>query len=62
MVVVLGRWDESDLAVQAPVVEPVDQRGRGDLEVVDALAWAFLQTSSALNRGLTASARALMLL
>ena len=31
----LGRWDESNLAVQASVVEPVDVLRGGDLEVVD---------------------------
>ena len=29
-------WDESDLAVRAPVVEPVDVLRDGELEVIDA--------------------------
>lgn len=33
----LGRGDQSDLAVQASVVEPVDVFGDGDLQVVDVL-------------------------
>jgi hypothetical protein len=37
VVFVLGGWDETDLAVQASVVEPVDVLGDGDLEVVDVL-------------------------
>jgi len=36
---VLGRWDQPDLAVQASVVEPVDVLRDGDLEVVDVLPW-----------------------
>jgi len=39
---VLGRWDQSDLAVQAPVVEPVDVFGDGDLQVVDVLPRALV--------------------
>ncbi len=35
----LGWWDQSDLAVESSVVEPVDVLGDGDLEVVDALPW-----------------------
>jgi hypothetical protein len=37
VVLVLGRRDQADLAVQASVVEPVDALGDGALEVVDAL-------------------------
>ena len=32
----LNRWNETDLAVETAVVEPVDVLGDGDLEVVDA--------------------------
>ncbi len=38
-VLVLGRWDQVDLAVQSAVVEPVDVLGDGDLRVVDVLPW-----------------------
>jgi hypothetical protein len=31
----LDGWDEPDLAVKAPVVEPVDVLGDGDLNVAD---------------------------
>ncbi len=38
-VLVLSGRDESNLAVQASVVEPVDVLGDGDLQVVDVLPW-----------------------
>ena len=38
----LDGWDESDLAVEASVVEPVDVFRDGDLEVVDALPGALV--------------------
>jgi hypothetical protein len=57
---VRGWWDETDVAVQASVVEPVDGLGDGDLEVLDALPRApRLRTSSDSNSELSASARAL---
>jgi len=39
---VLGGWYQADLAVQAPVVEPVDVLGDGDLQVVDVLPRALV--------------------
>ena len=42
VVLELGGWDQADLAVQAPVVEPVDVLGDGDLEVVDVLPGALV--------------------
>ncbi len=56
IVLVLGRWDEADLAVLAPVVAPVDVLLDGDLGVVDAFQGPLLRTSSALNSELNASA------
>jgi len=53
-------WDEADLAVEAPKVEPVDVLGDGDLKVVDVRPGSRLRTSSALNRLLNASAIALL--
>ena len=55
----LGGWDQPGLAVQPPVVTPVDVLGDRDLEVVDAGPGLLLRTSSALNSELNASARAL---
>ena len=48
---VLGRWDQSDLAVQAPVVEPVDVFGDGDLQVVDVLPRALVADQLGLEQG-----------
>jgi hypothetical protein len=60
----LGRRDESDLAVKASVVEPVDVLDDGDLDVADALPAPLgrmrgLRMHSALNSELNASAIAL---
>jgi hypothetical protein len=33
----LGGWDQADLAVQAPMVEPVAVLVDGDLDVLDVL-------------------------
>jgi hypothetical protein len=38
-VLVFDRWDVAGLAVETPVVVPVDVLGHGDLEVVDVLPW-----------------------
>jgi hypothetical protein len=38
-VLVFDWWDVADLAVETPVVVPVDVLGHGDLEVVDVLPW-----------------------
>ena len=38
----LGRWDQSDLPLQASVVEPVDVLRDGNLEVVDVLPGALV--------------------
>jgi len=53
--------DHADLAVEAPVVEPVDVLGdgNGELEVVDAVPGSRLRISSALKTELKASASAL---
>ena len=60
----LGRRDEPDLAVKAPVVEPVDVLGDGDLDVPDYFQpplgrMTGLRMHSALNSELNASAIAL---
>jgi hypothetical protein len=59
VVLAFGGRDQSDLAVQSSVVEPVEVLGDGDLEVVEVLPRPLLRTSSALNSELKASARAL---
>jgi len=54
--------DHADLAVEVPVVDPVDVvgDGYGELEVVDAApGWSWLRISSALKRGLKPSSSAL---
>ena len=55
----LGGRDGPDLAVEPPVVEPVDVFGDSDLDVVDALPGAFVADHSALNNEFNASAIAL---
>jgi hypothetical protein len=56
---VLGGWNESDLAVQTTVVEPVDVLGDGDLEVVDVLPGSLVGDQFGFEEELNASARAL---
>ena len=50
-VFVLGRWDQSDLAVQAPMVGPVEVFG--DLEVVDVLPGPLVADQFGLEPGST---------
>jgi hypothetical protein len=51
VVLVLGGRDQSDLAVQSSVVEPVDVLGDGDLEVVDVLPRAPVADEFGLEQG-----------
>jgi hypothetical protein len=51
VVLVLGRWDQADLAVQASVVKPVDVLRDGDLKVVDALPGAAVADQFGLEEG-----------
>ena len=51
VVLVLDRWDESDLAAGPSVVEPVDVLGDGDLEVVDVLPRALVADEFGLEEG-----------
>jgi transposase len=50
-VLVLGRWDQADLAVQSSVVEPVDVLGDSDLEVVDVPPRALVADEFGLEEG-----------
>ncbi len=59
VVLELGGRDESDFAVEAAVIEPVDVLSDGDLEVVDAPPGALVADEFGLEQELNASARAL---
>ncbi len=54
VVLELGRRDESDLAVQATVIEPTDVLSDGDLEVVDAAPRALVAASEAFTGAVAA--------
>ena len=47
---VLRGWDQPELAVQAPVVVPVDVLGEGDLQVVDPVPWALVSDQLGLEQ------------
>jgi hypothetical protein len=48
---VLDRWDEVDLAVEASEVEPIDVLGDGDLDVVDVLPGSMVADELGLEQG-----------
>ena len=45
-VLVLGRWDEAEFAVESLVVEPVDVFEGGELDVVEAAPGALMADSA----------------